>query len=249
MLAGDRAGCRGRRAGPTRATLGFALVYLGEHYVLDLLAGARAGRGGPRGWARVAPSRARGGRGGGADTRAGGRMSVEHRDRTPSGLASRRHFDEEPTEEVERQMLLGGRRLLDLRLVIVVDPGGALLRAPEARRARGFPAQDRGRRPRLDRGRARVQPALVRRLHRPVSRHPRRRRRVDRRCASGSTGAPRTRSRSPGWRPRACSRRAGREASRSPTGRCAAPGWTRARRPAGWWRSSCCSTRSICRRS
>ncbi len=27
-------------AGPTRATLGFALVYLGEHYVTDLLAGA-----------------------------------------------------------------------------------------------------------------------------------------------------------------------------------------------------------------
>ena len=34
------------------------------------------------------------------------------------------------------------------------------------------------------------------------------------RCASGSTGARRTRSRSPGWRPRACSRPAGRAASR-----------------------------------
>ena len=36
-------------------TLGFALVYLGEHYVVDLLAGARADRGRPR--ARRRPSR------------------------------------------------------------------------------------------------------------------------------------------------------------------------------------------------
>ena len=36
----DRARSRGRRAGPMRARCGFALVYLGEHYVTDLIAGA-----------------------------------------------------------------------------------------------------------------------------------------------------------------------------------------------------------------
>ena len=56
----DRAGRRARSAGPTRGTLGFALVYLGEHYVVDLLAGAGAGRGRPRAAAPAAPRRSRG---------------------------------------------------------------------------------------------------------------------------------------------------------------------------------------------
>ena len=74
-------------------------------------------------------------------------------------------------------------------------------------------------------------------------------RRCRRSCASASTGAPRTRSRSPGWRPRGCSRPAAPAASRSPTGRCAARAWRRGRRRAGWSPSSCCSTPCTCWRS
>ena len=39
--------------------LGFALVYLGEHYVVDLAAGRGAGRVRSAGWARVALPRSR----------------------------------------------------------------------------------------------------------------------------------------------------------------------------------------------
>ena len=52
---------RARSAGRTRGTLGFALVYLGEHYVVDLLAGLALAEGVRRGRAaapRPAVSRA-----------------------------------------------------------------------------------------------------------------------------------------------------------------------------------------------
>ena len=54
-------GRRAPSAGPTRSTLGLALVYLGEHYAADLLAGGAAGRGGarcPRRDSRPSPARA-----------------------------------------------------------------------------------------------------------------------------------------------------------------------------------------------
>ena len=46
----------GRRTGPMRGTLGFALVYLGEHYVVDLIAGAASPRASARPVPRAAPA-------------------------------------------------------------------------------------------------------------------------------------------------------------------------------------------------
>ena len=40
LLLSEAGGARAPPAGATRSRLGFALVYLGEHYVTDLIAGA-----------------------------------------------------------------------------------------------------------------------------------------------------------------------------------------------------------------
>ena len=59
VLGRDRRASRARSAGPTPRTLGVALVYLGEHYVVDLAAGLALAEGVRR--ARRAPRRSRGG--------------------------------------------------------------------------------------------------------------------------------------------------------------------------------------------
>ena len=110
--------------------LGFALVYLGEHYVVDLVAGprwpSRSGGSGPR----AAPAPGGGGaRGAGAGEESGmsrGRRADEAtRDRpAPSADAGRAAVDEMPTSRrprrSRRHMLLGGRRLLVYGLVVLV---------------------------------------------------------------------------------------------------------------------------------
>ncbi len=48
--------CRARWGGPTRSRSGFALVYLGEHYVIDLLAGLALAEGVRRHGHRAAPA-------------------------------------------------------------------------------------------------------------------------------------------------------------------------------------------------
>ena len=60
VLSRHRRASPGRSAGPTRRTLGIALVYLGEHYVVDLAAGLALAEGVRR--AHAAPdARSRGG--------------------------------------------------------------------------------------------------------------------------------------------------------------------------------------------
>ena len=154
------------------------------------------------------------------------------------------------TEEVESRMLFDRRRLIDLRRRRGRDPGRAVLRC-----CRSSPASRtrcaRSRTPTRSGSRSRsgfnlLSFAAYIALFRGILGG---RRVLAAVAASASTGAPRTRSRSRGWPPRGCSRPAARAASRSPTGRCAARGWRRARPRAGWSRSSCCSTRSTCWRS
>ena len=240
MLAETGAGGRGGRLGLRRCA------------GLRARVPGRALRRGPRrrGCAgRVGPpagpafrSRAGGGRGGSADTRQERRVSVEH-DERPAGR-SRASF-----ERVDR----GGREADAARRTATArlrpgrrrDPGGALPGAPGARRARGFPAQDRGCRPRLDGGRAGVQRAVVRRLHRPVPRRPRRRRRVTAgaRAARLAHLVPDHARRAGGHAPVLGGRRGGHRADL--LGVAPRRDGGAARRPAGWWRSSCCCTRSI----
>ena len=86
-------------------------------------------------------------------------------------------------------MLFDRRRLITYGLVVLVILVALYFVLPELAGPRGLAAQDRGRRSGLDRGRARLQRAVVRRLHRPLPRHPRRPAACRRRCASASTGA------------------------------------------------------------
>ena len=208
-------------------TLGFGLVYLGEHYVIDLLAGLALAE---AIW-RVAP-------------RAEPVVRVLAGVRAAAGATSRLMRTEErriarraparaPRRGARARAGFRGGRGLRRRRVRRRVPGAArgsaqavrrrrrgraagvrdLRRLPEAGRPRRRRPQARQRGLVLDRHRDRVQRGRVRRLRRPVPRHPRRHAQRRRASAPGPTRRP-TRSRWPGWRPRASSRR------RAPAGSC-----------------------------
>ena len=122
--------------------------------------------------------------------------------------------------------MLGGRRLLVYGVVVVGDPGrrstSCCRRSPASRTrcARSRTPTRSGSRSRS--GFNLLSFAAYIALFRGIVGGRRR-------AAAGARAArlaqPRTRSRSPAWPRRGCSRPAAPAASRSPTGRCAAPGW------------------------
>ena len=135
------------------ATLGFALVYLGEHYVVDLLAGltlAEAVRLGAR--AAVTPT-------------------------TPTRLPGGADREEDARVEEGANLLRDRRRLAYFGLILVARHRRDLRRVPEDRRLRGLARQDGRRHLVLDRGRDRLQRRGVRRLRRALQGHPGRQRR------------------------------------------------------------------------
>ena len=231
-------------------TLGFGLVYLGEHYVRGPARGLRAGGDRPaaraRRDARSAARRPRdpaAGAGGGVTTgrRASLRDGVEPDDAELDGADLEDDEEEDAAGRRPRGAAPDRRKLAtfarDHSCSAIV---GDLPPAPEGRRAsttRSTSIDDADVVLGRDRGRSSTSPAfgayVV--LFRGVLggrageeiRAPARRR------------APPTRSPWPGWRPRASSRRPAPAGSSSPTGRCARPACRGAGRPAGWSRSWC----------
>ena len=154
-------------------TLGFALVYLGEHYVIDLLAGAAlvvAVRRGERYAEPVAQAVSRGlqrleriaNRG---VTQAGSGSAFanipgvrEERPQSASEPRGRPH--REMVAEAEPSFFADPKRLIQTGDRRRPAAGRDLRPRPEARRPRGRARQDRGRRPGLDRARDRLQRRL-----------------------------------------------------------------------------------------
>ena len=220
---------RARSAGATPATLGFALVYLGEHYVTDLLAGAALVAAVRRGEPLAEPLV--------HGVNRGPAAFGEDRQRVASQECLRKT---RRTATAARRNAAASRRGGWSRRVVVVFLllGGDLLPLPEAGRARRRAEQARRGRPALDRHRDRLQRRRLRDLHRPLQGGGRRRR------AAADAGRRPTRSTWPGWRRRCSSRPAAPAASPSPTGRCARPGWAAATSPGGWSPSSPSTTPS-----
>ena len=199
-------------------TLGFGLVYLGEHYVIDLLAGLAAGGGDlARRAARraAAPRRRRGRPAAGA---AGELMRTEERRLDAERrralraeeLEAAQDFEEDEDgrdAEVGRVPGAAGRPPQAARRARrgPADRRRDLRRLPEARRPRRRGPQARQRHLVLDRDRGRLQRAGVRRLRRALPRGGQAERaRI--RSSAGSTSTPRTRSPWRAWRPRGSSR-------------------------------------------
>ena len=137
-----RAASPARSAGPTPPRSALALVYLGEHYVVDLAAGARARRGASgaatprrRPPPRRALARAAGARGAGA---AHDRSAPEQ---TVDRAAARRATPRTTNAALE----FSGRTVLTLCGFLVAMIAGALLPAAAARRPRRHLEPDRGR--------------------------------------------------------------------------------------------------------
>ena len=203
-------GGRGCRAGPTPARSGFALVYLGEHYVVDLAAGAGAGGGGPAGWARVARRRSRPVR-----RACGARRGAPRERRAPTSRrqdvesTTRLRGASRPRRGRERGCCSAGGGCSIYGLVVVVILVALYFVLPEIAGledslrkiedadpvwiavALGFNLLSFA-----------AYIALFRGILGGTARH--------RRCASASTGAPRTRSRSPDSPRPGCSRPAAR---------------------------------------
>ncbi len=212
------------------ATLGFALVYLGEHYVVDLLAGAAlTRRGAPAGAARGTGRRARWG----ARSRRWRRWRTRRAERRGEREERWSGASDAGTQRGRaRQEVLAPRRRRR------AAPPRRRCRACCSRAGRSSPSRCSSspasrflyfvlpklagvgttvhrierRRHLVDRDRRRARAALVRRLRRRCSApcscdaHP-----PD---ARGSAGARAMRSRWPAWPPRACSRPPARAASR-----------------------------------
>ena len=210
-------------------TLGFALVYLGEHYVTDLIAGGGAGRRWCRRGEPLAEPLVIGVNG------ACSAWSASPAGSFPGGVW--RALGERRTATAEMPVFTT-RRIVQTRVVVAGPAGRDLLPLPEAGRPRRRAGQARRRRPALDRGRDRLQRRSPTRPTSPSSK----RWSAATRCASA--GARPTRSTWPGWRRRCSSRPAAPAASRSPTGRCARRGWGAATSPAGWSPSSPSTTPS-----
>ena len=159
-------------------TLGVALVYLGEHYVVDLAAGLAlteaVRRGRPAGRAAVRPRRGAGSRGSrrrraGEDHESPGHSQP---DRARGGGGARGASAPARPLRPQPGRVRGLRRARDRR---------AVLPAAAGRRPRGDLAPARGRQPGLARGRAAVHARHVRRLRAALPRRlrPRRRRAPD----------------------------------------------------------------------
>ena len=266
----SRAATPARSAGPTRARSAFALVYLGEHYVTDLVAGARPGR--PRcvaasRWLSRSSRRSAGRCSGWSESptdlsaaRTGTTAGACERDREVdvwprAGRDRGGSSEQDARPEPRRRVAAAARSAVDdyAEPSFFEDPKRllqTLLIVAVARRRRStslLPEHRRTRR-RDQQARRTATWSLVRR---------RRRLRVSP-CSPAYValfrgvigervhlaGRSATRSPWPGWRRRGCSRPAAPAASCSPTGRCARRGCSATRRPRGWSPSSSSSTRS-----
>ena len=153
-----RAGRHGPRRGRARLDLrrarsALALVYLGEHYVVDLAAGlalAEGVRGPPRRGAPLARA-ARRARAGARGARRG------HERRAPEQTVANRAAARTTTHEDDDRgaRVHAAAALLTLCGFLAALDRRALLPAAAARRPRGHVAPDRGRQPVLDAARAR----------------------------------------------------------------------------------------------
>ena len=167
-------------------TLGFGLVYLGEHYVIDLLAGLalaegiwRAGAAGGAVLRAIAGGRSAAGAAGRLmrteerRLRARGRRDLRDEELDSSRIRGGRASDDESVGAFQA-LLQDRRKLLGGVAVVVLLVVRDLRRLPEAGRSRRRGPQARRRGLVLDRHRDRLQRARVRRLRRAVPRHPRR---------------------------------------------------------------------------